>query len=140
MAAFHLVSMAAGGPPPPPFPWIQIGDLKVRLKAENPQIRSMMAFSATFTETEDSRHSLPNDAALERFFAFLGFLRAERQSGRIASWPEGLLRNDEKGNLALSNDLIMAAALADLKWGRPFDRNHLLALARQDAFSNQAFP
>ena len=129
MAAFHLVSIAAGGPPPPlPRP-VQIGNLKVRLNGEDPQVRSLMAFSTSFLDAGGSDHFLPNNAAMERYFAFLKFLRSEKVGGGIAFWPESLLLYDENGDVALSNDLIMAAAIANLDWGRPFRRDHLLTMA-----------
>ena len=45
---------------------------------------------------------------------------------------------DGKGDVLLSNDLIMAAAIADLNWGRTFDRDHLLAMSLQGASNAQA--
>jgi hypothetical protein len=131
MATFDLFTMAAGGPPTPPPPRVKVGNPKVRLNDEDPQIQSMVAFMTTFMDTGGSLDFLPNNAAIERFFAFLKFLRAEWQGGRIACWPESLLPIDGTGDVLLSNDLIMAAAIADLNWGRPFDRDHLLAMSLQ---------
>jgi hypothetical protein len=100
----------------------------------------MMAFSATYMEAGGSSDLLPLSAATERFFAFLGFVGAEKRSGGIAFWPEDLYRYDEKGTLAVANDLILAAAIADLNWDGPFDRDHLLAMTGHDGSKFEPLP
>lgn len=87
----------------------------------------MLAFSGAYKEAGGKDDLHPHYAAVERFFAFITFLQAEQKCGRVASWPKELQCWNERGALAVANVLVRAAATADLAWGRPFKRGHLLA-------------
>ena len=97
------------------------------MRTEHPLVRSLLAFTYGFLESGGSKDPIPLGAAQERFYALAGFIRQERQTGRIS--PSGLFTQDQAGNVAATDRLFLAAAIADLKWGRPFDRDCLLALA-----------
>lgn len=127
MAAIKLTSMAAGCPTPNTQRWAQTGDIRFRLNAQHPYVRTMLAFSEAYAEAGGNNELLPHYAAVERFFALITFLQAEQKCGRVASWPKELKCRDERGALAIANTLVRAAATADLAWDRPFKRDHLLA-------------
>jgi hypothetical protein len=100
--------------------------VSVRLRTEHPLVRCLLAFMDGFLESGGSNDLISLGAAQERFYALLGFIRQERQTGRIA--PDGRFTQVQAGNDAAADRLFLAAAIADLKWGRPFDRDCLLAL------------
>ena len=97
------------------------------MRTEHPLVRCLLAFMDGFLESGGSNDLIPLGAAQERFYAFVGFIRQEGQTGRIV--PGSWFTQDQPGNVAAADRLFLAAAIADLKWGRPFDRDWLLALA-----------
>ena len=126
-AAFCLAPVRTQTPPdalrPAPIP----DGVSVRLRTEHPLVRCLLAFTDGFLESGGSNDLVPLGAAQERFYALIGFIREERQTGTLAS--SGLFTQDPASILGVADRLFLAAAIADLKWGRPFDRDSLLALA-----------
>ncbi len=126
------LSMATSAPPELPWTSLVAPDgtvTRFRLRAEHPLVRCMMAFFQAFKDAGGPGLSFSAEAALERFHALQEFILEEWLTGRISTWPEGLATSNGDGNALPNERLLLAAAIADLKWGRGFDRKRLLALA-----------
>ena len=129
-AAFVALSLAPARtqrPPACPYPGPAFDGVYVRLRTEHPLVRCLLAFTDGFLESGGSNDFMPLGAAQERFHALIEFIRLEKETGRTASG--GLFTQDQAGRVAATDRLFLAAAIADLKWGRSFDRAGLLAMA-----------